>query len=241
MMTLLKKEIDVFLNSLVGYLSIAIFLIAVGSILWVFPETNVLDFGFASLEPLFSFGPYLFMFLVPALTMRSFAEEKRNGTLELLYTLPFSLWQIILSKYLAGFILVIFSLIPTLIYFFSIYFLGNPIGNLDISGIMGSYLGLALLGGIFIALGIFASALTENQIVSFLLSVFLCFLSYQGFELLASLDQWGKTSYFIEQIGISFHYNAMSRGLIDLRDLTYFFGVIFLILFSTRLTAVSKR
>lgn len=241
MMTLLKKEINVFLNSLVGYLSIAVFLVAVGSILWVFPETNVLDYGFASLEPLFSFGPYLFMFLVPALTMRSFAEEKRNGTLELLYTLPFSVWNIVLAKFLAGFMLVIFSLIPTLVYFFSIYLLGNPPGNLDTSGILGSYLGLALLGGIFTSLGIFASALTENQIVSFLVSVFLCFLTYQGFELLASMDQWGKTAYFIDQIGISFHYNALSRGLIDLRDLVYFIGMIVMILFTTRLIALSKR
>lgn len=240
MIALLKKELDLFLNTLIGYLAIGVFLLGVGSIIWVFPDTNILDYGFASLDPLFTLGPYLFMFLIPAITMRSYAEEQRNGTLELLYTLPFRLWHILLAKYLASVLMVLFSLLFTLPYFYTVYQLGNPVGNLDISGIMGSYLGLFLLGSVFTAVGLFASAITGNQIVSFLLAVFFCFLLYEGFDLLASIDQWSNWAYVVGQLGISSHYNAMGKGLLDFRDVAYFAGVIFLFLYGTRLTTSIK-
>ena len=240
-MTLMIKEIHEFLNSLIAYVAIGVFLVAVSLIMWVFPDTNILDYGFATMEPVFSIGPYVFMFLVPAITMRSFAEEKRNGTLELLYTLPFRPWEIILGKYLASFALILFSLLPTSIYFYSLYLLGNPPGNLDISGITGSYLGLILLGGGFVSIGIFSSAITENQIVSFVLASFLCFITYQGFGSLASIDVWGTWAYYLDQFGIMIHYTSISKGVLDMRDITYLFGYIGLFLLFTHYVLEAKR
>ena len=165
MFQVFKKEFNGFLNSFVAYIAISVFLVGVGLLMWVFPDTSILNYGFADLETLFSFGPYVFMFLVPAITMRMFADEKKSGTLELLLTKPLTDLQIILGKYFAGFALVIFSLIPTLLYYFSVYQLGNPIGNIDTAGVIGSYIGLILLGGVFISIGVFASSLTDNQVV----------------------------------------------------------------------------
>lgn len=182
MITILIKEVNEFLNSLIAYVALTVFLLGVGTIMWILPDTSVLEYGYATLEPIFTIGPYLFLFLVPAITMRSFAEEKKTGTLELLYTLPFRSYQIVGGKYLAAMLLVIFALLPTVLYYYSIYQLGNPTGNLDTSGIIGSYLGLLLLGSVFVSIGLFASAITDNQIVSFVVSAFTCFLIYQGFE-----------------------------------------------------------
>ena len=159
MISIFIKEVNEFLNSLIAYVVIGVFLIGIGLLMWVFPDTNILDYGYASLEPLFSFGPYVFMFLIPAITMKSFAEERRTGTIELLQTLPFRDSQIILGKFFAGFFLVLFSVIPTLVYYFSVSSLGNPVGNLDTPGIIGSYIGLVLLGGVFTSIGILSSAL----------------------------------------------------------------------------------
>lgn len=241
MITILRKEFNEFLNSLIGYVSISVFLTGVGVIMWLFPDTNVLDYGYATLEPVFTVGPYLLLFLVAAVTMRSFAEEKRAGTLELLYTLPFRPFEIILGKYFAALLLVIVALIPTLLYYISIYLLGNPVGNLDSSGILGSYLGIILLSSVFVSIGIFCSALTENQIVSFVLAAFFCFLIYQGFEAIALIDLWGTWSYYLEQLGIMFHYESISRGVLDAKDLSYFIGVSFFFLVLTLLTLESKR
>ncbi|MFZ9046556.1 MAG: gliding motility-associated ABC transporter permease subunit GldF [Cyclobacteriaceae bacterium] len=241
MMTIFTKEFNDFLNSLIGYVAISVFLTGVGLIMWLFPDTNVLDYGYATLEPVFTVGPYLLLFLVAAITMKSFAEEKRSGTLELLYTLPFHTLDILLGKYLAALSLVMVALVPTLLYYVSIYQLGNPTGNLDASGILGSYLGVLLLSSVFIAIGMFCSALTENQIVSFVLSAFLSFLIYQGFEAIATIDVWGSWSYYLEQLGIMFHYENISRGVLDAKDFAYFIGTSFLFLLMTLLTLESKR
>ncbi len=214
---------------------------AMGLLIWVFPETSVLEYGFADLSTLFNLAPYIFMFLIPAITMRMFAEEKKSGTLELLLTKPLTEWQLILGKYFSGLVLVGFSLIPTMIYYFSIHRLGNPVGNLDSAGINGSYAGLFLLGGVFTAIGIFASAITQNQIVSFIIAVFLCFIIYSGFESVAAIDVWGNYASQIEQWGILYHYESMSRGLLDSRDLIYFLSIIIIMLMATDLVLKSRK
>ncbi len=235
MISIFLKEINEFLNSLIAYVVIGVFLIGIGVIMWVFPDTNVLDYGYASMEPLFSLGPYVFMFLIPAITMKSFAEEKRSGTMELLQTLPFTNAQIILGKFFAGFFLVLFSVLPTIIYYFSLNKLGNPPGNLDTPGIIGSYIGLILLGGVFTSIGILSSALTGNQIVSFILAAFLSFLFYAGFDAIAGINIWSEWSYVIGELGIMAHYASISRGLVDLKDVIYFISLVSLMLLITQL------
>ena len=241
MIQILKKEIKSFLNSLIAYLVIAVFLISMGLLMWVFPATSVLNYGYADMSTLFGLAPYVFMFLIPAITMRSFAEEKKGGTLELLFTRPLTDWQIILGKYLAGWIIVILALVPTLIFYFSIYQLGSPVGNIDSAGVIGSYIGLVLLGAVFTSIGIFASAITENQIIAFIIAAFLCFIFFEGFGALSSLNIWGQASDYIAGLGILYHYQAMSRGLIDSRNLIYFLSVIALMLLFTRLVLGSRK
>jgi len=218
-----------------------VFLTAVGLLVWVFPETSVLDYGYADMDTLFSFGPYIFIFLVPAITMRSFAEEKKAGTMELLMTKPLTDWDILLGKFLASFLLVLLALVPTLIYYVSIYQLGNPVGNIDTAGVAGSYIGLTLLGSVFCAIGILASSLTRNQIVAFIVAAFLCFLFFSGFESLASLSVWSSYTLQIKQLGMLYHYDSLSKGLIDSRDVIYFLSVIFLLLSGTKLILGSRQ
>src|SRR5688572_9058881 len=172
MLQILAKEFNSFLNSLIAYLVIGVFLTGIGLLMWVFPETSVLEYGYADMDTLFSYGPYVFIFLIPAITMRSFAEEKKSGTLELLFTRPLSDWDIVLGKFFACFLLVLVALIPTAIYYVSVYQLGNPPGNIDTPGVIGSYIGLMLLGGVFTSIGILASSLTNSQIVSFIVAAF---------------------------------------------------------------------
>ena len=241
MISLFRKEVASYLNSLIAYVVISVFLTGIGLLMWVFPQTNVLDYGFADMQTLFGLGPYVFMFLIPAITMRLFAEEKKSGTMELLFTRPLSDFQIIFGKYFSALFLVIFALVPTAIYYYSIYQLGNPVGNLDSAGIMGSYVGLILLGGLFTALGVLASSVTENQIVAFILGAFLCFLVYDGIESLSGLDFWGTASYNIEQLGAVYHYNALSRGLLDSRDIVYFVSVSLAVLLLTQLVIGSRK
>jgi ABC-2 type transport system permease protein len=241
MTQIFAKELISFFNSLVAYIVMVVFLTGMGLLMWVFPETSVLDYGYADLETLFSLGPYVFMFLIPAITMRSLAEEKKTGTIELLLTRPLTDWQIILGKYLACFAIVLFCLIPTLLYYFTVYKLGNPVGNVDTAGVIGSYIGLALLGGVFVSIGIFASSITSNQIVSFILAVFLCFIFFSGFQSIASVNVWGSTAPLIEQLGILSHYQSMSRGLLDSRDLLYFMSVVGLMLLITRTVLGSRQ
>lgn len=235
MIQVLSKEFSSVLNSLIAYVVIGVFLTGIGLLMWVFPETSVLDYGYADMDTLFSFGPYIFIFLIPAITMRSFAEEVKGGTMELLLTKPLSDWDIIVGKFLACFFLVMVSLIPTLIYYFSVYTLGNPAGNIDTPGVIGSYIGLVLLGAVFCAIGIFSSSITPNQIVSFILAAFLSYLLFSGFESLASLNVWSEHALLIKQLGLLNHYEALSKGLIDSRDLVYFGSVIAIMLLFTRM------
>ena len=242
MIALLSKEIRSFLSSLIGYVVIGVFLLIVGLFMWVFPgELNVIDYGFATLDTLFYVAPWVFMFLIPAITMRLFAEEKRTGTIELLLTKPITDIQIILAKYFAGLILVIIALLPTLIYFVSVVQLGNPVGNVDSGGTWGSYIGLLLLGASYVAIGIFASSITSNQIVSFLVAAMLCFFMFFGFEGIGSFNLFGNYDHIVISMGLNDHYLSMSRGLIDTRDVIYFVIVSALFLFFTRLVIQSRK
>ncbi len=238
MIQVFTKEFNSFLNSLIAYLVIGVFLTGIGLLLWVFPETAVLDYGYADMDTLFSMAPYVFIFLIPAITMKSFAEEKKLGTMELLLTKPLSDWDIVLGKFFASFALTLVALFPTIIYYFSIYKLGNPIGNIDTAGVIGSYIGLALLALVFCAIGILASSLTTNQIVSFILAAFLCFLFYTGFESLAAL--FGSWTLIVKQFGILYHYEALSKGLIDSRDAIYFLSVAGFMLLAAK-TVIGSR
>jgi ABC-2 type transport system permease protein len=234
MFALLHKEISSFFSSLTGYVVMLVFLTANSLFMWVFRgELNVLDTGYASMDALFRLAPWIFLFLVPAITMRLFAEEKRSGTMELLMTLPVPGFQIILAKYLASVLLILFSLLPTLVFYISIYTMGSPPGNLDSGGIWGSYLGLIFLGGVYASVGIFISSLTDNQIISFITTVLICFFLYTGFDLITSLDLFGNLSYFILNLGINEHYISISRGVLDTRDLIYFLSLIVFFLFVT--------
>lgn len=230
MFALLKKEINSFFASPIGYLVIAIFLILNGLFLWVFKgEFNILDYGFADLSSFFLLSPWILIFLIPAVTMRSFSDEKKQGTLELLLTKPISHLQIVLGKYLGAFLLIILALLPTLLYVYTVNQLGNPVGNLDVGSTLGSYFGLLFLVAAYTAIGVFASTLSDNQIVAFISAVFMCFLFYIGFEGVADLS----TSNFIEQLGMSAHYKSMSLGVLDTRDILYFLSITVLFLFFT--------
>lgn len=236
MIALLKKEIRAFLSSLIGYVVIAVFLLLTGLFMWIFPgDFNVLEMGFSSIGSLFEISPWVFMFLIPAITMRSFSEEKRAGTIELLFTRPITDTQIILAKYFAGLFLVIIALLPTLVYYITVYNLGNPVGNIDSGGTWGSYIGLLFLASAYVAIGMFSSAITNNQIVSFLVGAMLCFIMYTGFQSIASFDLLGSLDDPIKKLGIQEHYTSLSRGLIDSRDVVYFLAVnaVFLLLTST--------
>ena len=242
MLSLLKKEIRGFFSSLSGYIVIVLFLAITSLFLWVFPgEMNIMDGGYATLEPLFFIAPWVFLFLVPAITMRMFAEERKAGTLDLLLTRPLTEMHVILAKYLASVLLVLVSLIPTLIFYISVYLLGNPQGNLDTGGTWGSYIGLFFLASVYAAIGLFASSFTENQIISFLIAVVLCFLLYAGFDLLSALPAFHKIESLVIYLGISDHYKSLSRGVVDTTDIIYYLGIIGLFLFFTRTVLESRK
>jgi ABC-2 type transport system permease protein len=241
MRSVFLKEINSFFNSLIAYIVIIVFLTGVGLFMWVFPQYSVLEYGFADMSTLFGMAPFVFMFLIPAITMRTFAEEKKDGTIEFLLTKPLTDWQIILGKYFSSLALVVFALLPTLVYYYSVSSLGNPEGNIDSAAVIGSYIGLVLLGAVFTAIGIFSSVISTNQIVSFIIAIFFCFLVYQGFFYLSSIDAWGNISGLIEQFGISYHYDALSKGLIDSRDILYFVSVIIVMLLFTKLILESRK
>jgi ABC-2 type transport system permease protein len=241
MFTLLSKEINSFLSLLIGYIVIVVFLAINSLFLWVFDtDFNIINSGYSSIDGLFLIAPFVFLFLIPAITMRSFSDEKKSGTIELLLTKPLSDLQIILSKYFAGFLLVIFSLIPTLIYFISVYMIGFPKGNIDVGAAWGSYIGLLLLGGAFVSIGLFSSTLTDKQVLAFVLSVFLCGFMYIGFEFIYSLEMFGKIDLFIQSIGINAHYISLSRGVVDTRDLIYFLSLIIFFILMSKIS-IEKR
>ncbi|MFM1876653.1 MAG: gliding motility-associated transporter permease subunit GldF [Bacteroidota bacterium] len=242
MWALLKKEINSFLNSLIGYIVISVFLLFVGLFMWVLPtDANVIDNGYADLSTLFTIAPWLFLFLIPAITMRSFADEKSSGTIELLHTRPLSDLSIILAKYFGGLFLVVFSLVPTLIYFLSVYQLGDPIGNIDTGSVWGSYIGLLLLGAAFVSIGIFSSAITNNQIVSFILAVFMSWALWIGLETIASFQFLGTWDHLLLGIGINSHYSSLSRGVIDTRDVVYLISLIAVFIALTRTVLESRK
>ncbi len=245
MFTLLVKEIRSFLSSLIGYIAIGVFITGIGTFMWLVPTesagSNVLDNGFANIDSLFILAPWVYLFLIPAITMRSFSEEKKTGTIELLLTRPLTEMQIVMAKYLAGVILVIVSLLPTLIYFYSIYQLGYPKGNIDTGGMWGSYIGLLFLGAGFVAVGTFASAVSENQVIAFIMALLLCFITYIGFEFVSSSGIFGKYDALVKGLGMNEHYLSMSRGVIDTRDVVYFFSMIALFNLLSKLVLQSRK
>ncbi|MDN3549804.1 gliding motility-associated ABC transporter substrate-binding protein GldG [Mucilaginibacter aquaedulcis] len=239
MLSILKKEITSYLSSLVAYVTIGVFLLVLGLFLWVFPDSSILEYGYAGLESLFSTAPYLFMFLIPAITMRSLAEERKEGTFELLFTRPLTDWQIITGKYLASLLLVLFALLPTLVYYFSVSTLGTPQGNIDTGAVIGSYIGLFLLGAVFTAIGLFASSVTKNQIIAFTIAVFLCFFFYSGFDSLSQLLSLQDLG--LQNLGITEHYQSVSRGVLDTRDLAYFLVVAGSFIWLTLFVIIRQR
>lgn len=227
MKSILLREIKSFFGSPIGYLVIAIFLLLNGLFLWVFPgEFNILDSGFADLSPFFTLSPWILIFLIPAVTMRSFSDEKKQGTIELLFTKPLSIWQIVNGKFFGAVLLIVIALIPTFIYVAVVSNLGNPQGNIDIGSTMGSYFGLLFLIAGYTSIGIFTSTLSDNQIVAFILSVFLCFLLYFGFEGLSGYTGGN----FVAAFGMDYHFKSMSRGVLDTRDIIYFASIAILFL-----------
>jgi ABC-2 type transport system permease protein len=242
MYSIYKKEIGMFFSSLTGYIAIIVFLALTGWFMWINPgEFNVLDGGYASIDTLFFIAPWVFLFLVPATTMRSFAEERKTGTIELLLTHPVSEMQLVMAKYLAAVTLILFSLIPCLVYFIVVYFIGNPVGNIDLGGTWGAFTGLFFLASAYAAVGIFASSLTDNQIVAFIVSAVLCFFAYTGFDGLASMAPLKSAGAFIVSLGINEHYKSMSRGVIDIRDVVYFVIVAATFTGAARLKLQSRK
>ncbi|MCK5822460.1 MAG: gliding motility-associated ABC transporter permease subunit GldF [Bacteroidales bacterium] len=242
MFTLFRKEISVFFSSLIGYIVIIVFLLANSLLMWILPgQFNVLDSGYANIDTLFFIAPWVFMFLVPAVTMRLFADEKKSGTIELLLTRPLTEFQIILSKYFAGLVIVLLSILPTIIFFLSVYLLGSPVGNIDVGGTWGSYIGLFFLASIYSAIGIFSSSITENQIISFILALILSFMFFIGFETISALSVFESISSIVLALGINEHYISMSRGVIDIRDVIYFISIIIMFLLFTKIVLQSRK
>lgn len=245
MLTLYIKEIRSFLSSLIGYVAIGVFITLIGAFMWLIPSestgTNVLENGFANIDPLFVLAPWVYLFLIPAITMRTFADEKQNGTIEFLTTKPITDFQIVIGKYLAALVLWTFTFLPTLIYFVCVKKLSLTEAPIDSGATYGSYIGLYFLGAVFVAIGIFSSSITNNQIVAFLVGVFLCYLMYDAFFRISSLQVFqGQLDYFIQSIGLNAHYDSISRGVVDTRDIIYFISVISLFIIGTR-TALESR
>ena len=232
MKSILLREIKSFFGSPIGYLVIAIFLLLNGLFLWVFEgDFNILNSGFADMSPFFTISPWILIFLIPAVTMRSFSDEKKQGTIELLMTKPISIWEIVVGKFFGAFLLIVIAIIPTFIYVYVISSLGMPEGNIDMGSTMGSYFGLLFLIAGYTAIGIFTSTLSENQIVAFILSVFLCFVFYFGFQGVATFVKGFED--IVASFGMDFHFKSMSRGVIDTRDVLYFVSIAFLFLSMT--------
>lgn len=233
MLAILKKEFNSFFASPIAYLVIAVFLLINGLFLWIFKDDfNILNAGFADLNPFFFLAPWVFLFLIPAITMKSFADEFNNGTIELLKTKPITDWQIVLGKFWASLLLVIVALIPTLTYVYTVYSLGNPEGNIDFGSTIGSYIGLLFLASTYTAVGLFTSTLSKNQIVAFILGVFITFFLYYGFDAIS--NSLGN-DLIIKKIGINEHFKSISRGVIDTRDIVYFLSVTLFFLFITKM------
>ncbi|MBI2272708.1 MAG: gliding motility-associated ABC transporter permease subunit GldF [Bacteroidetes bacterium] len=235
-----KKEWQQFFSSLTGYIALVVFLLLNGLFLFVFPDTSILDFGYASLSSFFNLAPWILLFLVPTITMRSLADEYKTGTFELLKTLPLTPSQIVWGKFFGSLIIVVTALLPTLIYAVSVQQL-SVTGGIDIGATAGSYIGLVLLGAVFTAIGICASSYTNNTVVAFIAAAFICFALYNGFDAISKLPVFNAgLDYYIEMLGINFHYRSISRGVVDSRDLIYFIGIIVLFLFITQRNLIKR-
>lgn len=233
MWSICKKEINQFFSSLTGYIAIVLFLLINGIFLFVLKESSILDYGYATLEKYFDLAPWVLLFLIPAISMRSFSDEYKSGTLEILLTKPLTKSQIVLGKYFSILIICLFVIVPTFLYVFTIKYLSTS-GSIDTGGIIGSYMGLFLLSASFASISICCSGGSSNAVVAFLLSAFVCVLVYFGFNSISKLPLFqGNADYYLEKIGIDFHYKSMSRGMLDTRDVVYFLSVIYLCLFIT--------
>ncbi|SEB39065.1 protein involved in gliding motility GldF [Tenacibaculum sp. MAR_2009_124] len=233
MFSILKKEFNSFFASPIAYLVIGVFLLINGLFLWVLKDDlNILNAGFADLNNYFYLAPWLFLFLIPAITMKSFADEYTTGTIEILKTKPLTDWQIVLGKFISALLLVLLAILPTLTYVYSVYNLGDPLGNLDTGSILGSYLGLIFLAATYTSIGLYTSTLSNNQIVAFILAVFISFLMFVGLDVIG--DTTGDNGFLIQQFGIIEHYKSISRGVIDTRDIIYFVSITFFFLFITK-------
>jgi ABC-2 type transport system permease protein len=242
MFAIFRKEINGFFSSLTGYIVIIVFLLINSLFMWILPgEWNILDSGYAGLDTLFFLSPWVFMFLVPAVTMRMIAEEKRSGTIELIYSRPISERGIIYGKYFASISLVLLALLPGLIYYLSVYKLGEIPGNLDKGGTLGSFIGLFFLASVYASIGIFASSLTDNQVIAFILAILICFILFTGFDSFAYLPGLKKLDEFVIRLGINEHYKSISRGVIDIKDVVYFLGLVVFFNEVTRFHLISRK
>ncbi len=239
MFSVCKKELRQFFSSLTGYIAIIVFLIANGLVLFMFRD-NIFEFGYATLDRFFQLAPWILLLLVPAITMRSFAEEFKTGTFEILQTRPLSGWQIIWGKYFGSLAVVVIALIPTIIYYFAIQALSSGEG-IDTGATIGSYIGLFFLAAVFTAIGICSSSFTSNAVISFIVALLACALLYYGFSAISQLSFLENgADYYVEMLGIDFHYSSISRGVIDSRDIIYFISLILLLLTITKRN-LSKR
>ncbi len=242
MWSIFQKEVGGFFSTLTGYVVVGVFLTVLGLTMWVFPDYSILNYNYATLGQLFDMAPLIFLFLIPAICMRSFSEERQTGTIETLYTKPLTEWDIVLGKFFGALLVVLIALIPTVLFYYSIWQLGSPQGNIDSGEVIGSYIGLFLLAGIFISISLLASVLSTNQIVSFLISALFCFVVYWGFYFISSAPVFsGSWDHVLQKIGIDYHYRSISQGAIDSRDLIYFISAIFLFLYLTYYALVEKK
>lgn len=241
MWVIFKKEIRSFLGSFIAYIVIGVFLLLTGLFLWMIKGNNIFDLGVASLQVMFEVAPFILIFLVSAITMRSISEEKRLGTLEILTTKPIHDVQIIVGKFLASVTLIIIAIIPTLFYYYAIYQLASPIGNIDTGATMGSYIGLILLAACYASVGMFSSSLTDNQIVALITSMLLNFFFFGVLGMLGDISWLTNIGKSLEWFGLEFHYDSISRGVIDTRDVIYFLGFIFIFLGLTKIVFESRK
>lgn len=242
MIAILKKELNSFFSTPIGYLVITTYLIINGLFLWVFDsDFNILRAGFADLNSYFSLAPWIFLFLVPAITMKSFSDEINSGTIEILKTKPISTWEVVLGKFIGSLLLVLIAILPTFIYIFTIYQLGNPIGNINLGTTFGSFIGLLFLSSAYVSIGIYASTFSKNQIVSFISGLLITFLLFYGFEAFSSYNIFGDFGFSLKKFGILEHFNSIGKGVLDTRDLIYFISVSFLFLFLTKINVENEN
>ena len=242
MITLYKKEISIFFSTIIGYLIIGLFLLISSLILWHdISEINILDNAYASMDSFFSIAPLIFLLFIPSVSMSVFSEEFNTGTIETLITKPISSFEIVTAKFFAVLSLVIIAILPTITYVISIYFLGETTGNLDLAAVVGSYIGLLLLSSIFASISVYASSLSSNQIVAFILAMIMSSFFFFGFDILSQLPYLQIVDLILQKIGISYHYNMMSKGLLKVSDLVYFMSVSLLFIKLTEVVIKNKN